>query len=251
MTGEYAIQAEGLAKRFGDVTAVEDVTFEIPTGTIYGFLGPNGAGKTTTMRMLVGLAKPTVGSAYIHGHPSSERRHIVEHVGYAPDTPPLYERLTAREQLSYVARIRGLDESTAAERIERQLDRFDLLSDADARIETYSTGMRQKTSLIQAILHRPEVVLLDEPTAGLDPRAATTVSETITELAADGTTVFLSTHILPAVDQIADEIGVLYDGRIVAEGTPQSLKNSAESDPQRSLTDAFLEITRTREQEAR
>jgi ABC-2 type transport system ATP-binding protein len=250
MTQTDAIRAESLTKRFGDVTAVDGVEFEIEPGTVYGFLGPNGAGKTTTMRMLVGLTAPTEGTSYVDGVPSMERRRIVERIGYAPDTPPLYERLTAREQLTYVAKIRGMEGDAAADRIERLLERFDLLDDANARIGTYSTGMRQKTSLIQTILHEPDVVLLDEPTAGLDPRAAMTVKETITELAAEGTTVFLSTHILPAVDEVADEIGVLYDGQIVAEGTPQSLKETAEAEQQRTLTDAFLDITETRAQEA-
>jgi len=238
-----AIEADGLAKRYDREVAVQGVDLSVPHGTVYGFLGPNGAGKTTTIRMLVTLLRPTSGTARIDGHSIEHRDRVAERVGYLPETPPLYEELTGREQLEYTAGLRDIPDEAAAERIGELLERFDLAGDADRRVSTYSTGMRGKVGIIQAILHDPAVLFLDEPTSGLDPRAARTVRETIADLAAGETTVFLSTHILPVVDELADTVGVLYDGRLVAEGSPEALKRRAGADEGRSLEDAFLAVT--------
>ncbi|WP_343124886.1 ABC transporter ATP-binding protein [Natrinema sp. CBA1119] len=161
-----------------------------------------------------------------------------------PRGPPVYDELTGREQLEYAAGLRDMPDAEASERIESLLERFDLLEDANKRIEDYSKGMRQKVGVIQAVLHEPEVAFLDEPTSGLDPRAARTMRDTIADLADREMTIFLSTHILPVVDELADEIGVLHDGKLVAEGDPETLKTRAETGDARSLEDAFLEITR-------
>ena len=238
-----AIAADGLTKRYGDETAVDGVDLSIPPGSIYGFLGPNGAGKTTTIRMLTTLTRPTAGSAAIAGAAIDERDRVTPRIGYLPEEPPLYDELTGREQLGYVAGLRDLSDASAAARIDDLLHRFDLADDADKRIAKYSKGMKQKTGLIQAMLHEPPVIFLDEPTSGLDPRAARTVRETIGELAADETTIFLSTHILPVVEELADTIGVLANGRLVAEGAPERLKGRAETGEGRSLEEAFLDVT--------
>jgi ABC-2 type transport system ATP-binding protein len=238
-----AIETAALRKEYDDEVAVEDLTMTIGRGTIYGFLGPNGAGKTTTMRMLTTLTRPTSGSAQVAGHPISDRDAVTPHIGYLPEEPPLYDELTGREQLEYFAGLRDLPPASASERIDALLDRFGLREDADKRIDAYSKGMRQKVGVIQAMLHEPDVVFLDEPTSGLDPRAARTMRDTIAELADREMTVFLSTHILPVVDELADVVGVLHDGRLVAEGTPDGLKRRAETGEQRSLEDAFLEVT--------
>jgi len=242
MPSTPAIESDALTKRFGDDVAVSGLDLEIRQGTVYGFLGPNGAGKTTTIGMLTTLLRPTSGSARIMGHDVADRDAVTPHVGYLPETPPVYDELTGREQLEYVAGLRDLPERRAAERIESLLDRFALADDADKRIGGYSKGMKQKTALVQAVLHEPEVLFLDEPTSGLDPRAARTVRDLIAELAAGETTVFLSTHILPVVDEVADAIGVMFEGELVAEGTPAELKQRAEGG-ERTLEDAFLDVT--------
>ncbi|UPM42243.1 ABC transporter ATP-binding protein [Halocatena salina] len=241
MSSPNAIDAEALTKQYGSTRAVDALDLSIPPGTVYGFLGPNGAGKTTTIRMLVTLLQPTGGTAAIDGQPITDRDRVVSRLGYLPESPPLYEELTGREQLEYIAGLRDMSDDHATERIDELLELFSLTSDANKRINTYSKGMKQKTGIIQAILHDPPVVFLDEPTSGLDPRAARTVRDTIADLAAGETTVFLSTHILPVVDEIADTVGVLYDGDLVAEGPPENLKQRVGSGG--SLEDAFLAVT--------
>jgi ABC-2 type transport system ATP-binding protein len=239
-----AIETDGLTKRYGETTAVSDLTMAVERGTVYGFLGPNGAGKTTTMRMLTTLTRPTAGTARVAGHSIDDRESVTPQIGYLPEDPPVYDELSGREQLEYAAGLRDMPEGAASERIESLLERFDLLDDANKRIEDYSKGMRQKIGVIQAVLHEPAVAFLDEPTSGLDPRAARTMRDTIADLADREMTIFLSTHILPVVDELADEIGVLHEGELVAEGDPEMLKTRAETGDARSLEDAFLEITR-------
>ena len=243
MNDAPAIKADGLSKHYGGERAVSDLHLSISQGTIYGFLGPNGAGKTTTIRMLTTLTKQTGGSAQIAGQPVSDRDAVVSHIGYLPEEPPLYDELTGREQLNYIAGLRDMSGAERDERIDELLDRFDLAGDANKRISAYSKGMKQKAGLIQALMHDPTVVFLDEPTSGLDPRAARTVRETIADLAAGETTVFLSTHILPVVEELADTVGVLYEGSLVAEGPPEALTERVETGEESSLEDVFLEVT--------
>jgi len=237
-----AIETDSLAKRYGDTVALAGLDLTIPQGSVYGFLGPNGAGKTTTMRILATLTKPTSGAAWVMGDPVTDRPAVVEHIGYMPETPPVYDELTAREQLTYLADLRDLP-TGERERIDPLLERFDLSGAADDPIRTYSKGMRQKTALAGTVLQDPDVVFLDEPTSGLDPRAARTVRDLIAELADEGRTVFLSTHILPVVEELADTIGMLHDGRLVAEGAPTDLKRRAETGEERTLEDVFLDVT--------
>jgi len=249
-TGDIAIQATDLRKTYGSEVALGGVSLSIPTGTVYGFLGPNGAGKTTTMRLLTGLSRPTSGTVSIRGVAVDDRRDIASLVGYLPETPPLYEEFSAREQLEYVADLRDIPRSTARDRIDEYLEQFELVDDADRRISGYSKGMKQKTAFIQSVIHDPDVLFLDEPTSGLDPRAARRIRDSITEFADAGTTVFLSTHILPVVEAVADEVGVLFDGHLVAEGTPAELQSRAETGEGGTLEDAFLAVTRESSPEA-
>jgi len=245
-----AIEMEALTKQYGETTAVSNLTTTVAEGSVYGFLGPNGAGKTTTMRMLATLTRPTSGTARVAGQSITDRESVTPHIGYLPEDPPIYDELTGREQLRYVAGLRELPEAASSERIEAMLERFDLREDANKRIGDYSKGMRQKVGVIQAVLHDPAVAFLDEPTSGLDPRAARTMRDTIAELSDRDMTIFLSTHILPVVDELADTIGVLHDGELVAEGDPETLKSRAEAGEHASLEDAFLAVTQNREAEA-
>lgn len=239
---DLAIRTSGLTKRYGDTAAVDGLQLRVPDGEVYGFLGPNGAGKTTTMRLLTGLVSPDDGEVFVADRRVSDTDSVVDTVGYAPSEPPVYDLLTGREQLYYVARLRGLGE-TGTDRIDRLLERFDLADAADDRIETYSRGMRQKIGVIQAVLHRPSVLLLDEPTSGLDPQSSREMRRLLREVAGDGQTVFLSTHVLSVVDDLADTVGVLYDGRLVAEDSPERLKRERSADGSETLEDAFIEVT--------
>ncbi len=239
-----AIEARGLTKRFGDdVLAVDGLDLTVERGSVFGFLGPNGAGKSTTMRMLTTLLPPTAGTATILGIPISERERVTPHIGYLPETPPLYDELTGREQLSYAAFLRDVPGDVAADRIDDWLPRLDLEDAADRQISTYSKGMRQKLGLIQTVVHDPEVLFLDEPTSGLDPRAARTVLDVLSALADRETTVFLSTHILLVVEELADTVGVLHHGRLVAEGAPGTLAERAQAGRERTLEQVFLRLT--------
>jgi len=243
----HAIIADGLTKEYGNERAVDDLSLSIPQGAVYGFLGPNGAGKTTTMRMLVALTEPTAGTARVAGVPVTDRPRLTQRIGYLPAEPPVFDELTAWEHLRHVARLHGIPDGEADSRIEALLDRFDLLADAGERIETYSTGMVKKVGIIAALFHDPDVVFLDEPTSGLDPRAARTVRDTIADLVTREMTVFLSTHILPIVDDLADTIGVINDGTLVAEASPAELKARADESP--DLESAFLAVTAERDTE--
>jgi ABC-2 type transport system ATP-binding protein len=246
---EPAIETRALSKRYGSTTAVRSLDLEVPTGVVYGFLGPNGAGKTTTMRMLTGLVEPTEGRGTVAGTVIERRRDLIDHIGLLPEEPPLYNELTGREQLQFAADLRDIPWSEVRDRAVGICEDLGLAADLDRRIDGYSKGMRQKTAFAQAVMHDPEVVFLDEPTSGLDPRAAKTLRELIVDLASGNTTVFLSTHILPVVEEIADRVGVLYDGRLVAEGSPDGLVDrTAEGDADADLEDAFLELTDERAQ---
>ena len=240
---DLAIRTNELTKSFGDHVAVDHLNLAIPQVHVYGFLEPNGAGKTTAMRMLTTLLPPTEGTATVMGTPLTDREAVTRHIGYLPEDPPVYEELTGLEQLSYAAFLHDIPDEVGTGRIKDLLFRFDMTDYADRRISTYSKGMRQKIGLIQALLHEPAVVFLDEPTSGLDPRAARTVLDVIEELVDEETTVFLSTHILSVVDELADTIGVLHEGRLVAEGSPDDLKHRAETGEERTLEQAFLEVT--------
>ncbi|WP_114575978.1 ABC transporter ATP-binding protein [Saliphagus sp. LR7] len=240
-----AVVADGLTKRYGDTAVVEDLYLGIEAGTVYGLLGPNGAGKTTTIRMLTGLAPPTDGSARVAGVPVSDRETLVSQIGYLPESTPIRGQFTGREQLAHHGRLRGMESREIDGRTEALLERL-ALDSADDRVVTYSKGMRRKVGLIQAIMHEPSVVFLDEPTAGLDPRATRTVREVVTELADGGTTVCLSTHILPVVEAVADRVGICHEGELVAEGPSKELAERP-GDTDRTLEDAFLRLTSERD----
>jgi ABC-2 type transport system ATP-binding protein len=243
MAPEPAIRTENLRKEYNETVALDGLSLTVDQGSVYGFLGPNGAGKTTTMRILTCLLQPTSGEAWVAGHPIENRSSVTDRIGYLPEEPPVYDELTGREQLQFWAGVKGLDRDVAVERVEASLEKFGLREDADRQVDVYSKGMRQKLGLAQTLLHEPSVLFLDEPTSGLDPQAMQTVRNILRDLVADGTAVFLSTHILPVVDQLADRVGVLYRGTLVAETSPMDLKADVKSTTDPTLEEAFIELT--------
>ncbi len=219
------IEVQHLTKRYGRVTAVDDLTFRVERGEILGFLGPNGAGKTTTMRILTGYMPATEGRAVVAGFDVFEQPiEAKRRTGYLPETPPLYPEMTVREYLQFVARIktRGLSASDRRARVEESMRRARVDDMASRHCGRLSKGYRQRVGLAQAILHNPEVLILDEPTAGLDPKQIIETRQLIKELA--GThTIVLSTHILPEVSQTCDRVVIINKGRVVAVDSPANL----------------------------
>ncbi len=218
------IETRGLTKRYGPVTAVEDLTLTITSGEVYGLLGPNGSGKTTTILMLLGLTEPTSGEVRVLGEdPSRNPLAVKRRVGYLPDSVGFYDDLTARENLRYTAQLNGLPQVEAERRIAEVLERMGLVGRADDRVGTYSRGMRQRLGLADVLLKRPQVAILDEPTMGLDPEGAMEFLEMIRGLKADGLTVLLASHLLHQVQAVCDRVGLFANGRKVLEGTVDGL----------------------------
>jgi len=216
------INTNGLARRFGDVTAVEDLHLEVEKGEVFGFLGPNGAGKTTTIRMLAALIAPTSGEATVAGlRIGQENREIRQHVGVLTETPGLYKRLSAIDNLLFFAKLYGVSEPQ--KQAERYLRLFELWDRRDDLAGTLSKGMRQKLAIARAMLHEPQILFLDEPTAGLDPEAAKVVRNLIETLRTRERTIFLCTHNLDEADRLCDRVA-LFNTRLVAVGRPQELK---------------------------
>ena len=217
------IEVQNVTKHYGPVAAVSDVSFRVEKGQILGFLGPNGAGKTTTMRVLTGCVPPTGGTAKIAGFDViDEPIEAKRRTGYLPETPPLYPDMTVREYLTFCARINGLPSSERKRRIDDAMARTSVGDMADRHCAKLSKGYRQRVGLAQAILHNPDVLVLDEPTAGLDPKQIIETRELIKALAGDHT-IILSTHILPEVSQTCERVVIINRGKVVAEDTPENL----------------------------
>jgi len=217
------IEVEGVTKDYGPFTAVSDLSFSVEAGEILGFLGPNGAGKTTTMRVLTGFFPPSAGCARVAGHDVvAEPLAAKAKIGYLPETPPLYPEMSVVDYVHFVARIKGVPSGERAEKVDRALERCSLTEVRDKLCAKLSKGFRQRVGLAQALVHDPEVLILDEPTAGLDPQQIGETRELIKTLGGDHT-VILSTHILPEVSMTCDRVVIINRGRLVAHGTPQSL----------------------------
>ncbi|MCU0313208.1 MAG: ATP-binding cassette domain-containing protein [Solirubrobacteraceae bacterium] len=220
-----AIVVEGLARAYGGLRAVDGVDLTVAEGEIYGFLGPNGAGKSTTVRILTTLLRPTAGRALVAGHDVEREAAAVRRViGVALQEAALDPLMTGRELLQLQGALHGLRRGAARERGEALLDRVALQDAADRRLGTYSGGMRRRLDLAMALVHEPRVLFLDEPTTGLDPSSRATLWDEVRRLNDDGTTVFLTTQYLEEAEQLADRVGIIDQGRIVAEGTPDELK---------------------------
>jgi len=237
------IRVSNLVKTFGDFVAVNNISFEIPQGEIFAFLGPNGAGKTTTIRMLTGLLRPSAGSIRLCGFDlATEPLKAKAATGYVPDRPELFPSLSGRETLRLVAGLHGLGRDAARRRGDGLLEAFGLLPFADENVQGYSHGMRQKLALSCALLPQPPLLILDEPMVGLDPQGGRQVKDLLRRLAQRGLTVFLSIHTLEVAEQLCDRLGVLQNGRLLAEGSPQDLRQRAGAEG-KDLEESFLRLT--------
>lgn len=232
------IRARQIEKRYGAFQAVHPMDLEVAAGEVFGFLGLNGAGKTTTLRMLGGVLPPTAGDIWIDGlnlqdEPVEARRRM----GFIPDRPYLYDKLTAREFLRFLGEIYGVTGARLDQRTEEVLRLQDLHEQADALVESFSHGMKQRLTLAGALLHEPRLLIVDEPMVGLDPRGARLIKGVFRDLAAQGRTVFLSTHTLDVAQEVCDRLAIVHKGRIATMGT------MAEVCAGRRLEDVFLQIT--------
>ena len=238
------IQAENLTRYFGSQAAVQDLNLTLEQGELFGFLGPNGAGKTTTIRMIIGLLCPTAGTVSVLGHDVRKEPLAVKRVvGYLAQTPFLYDRLTGREFLRFMGGLHGLGDEKTEIRTDRLLALMDLTDKADQLIESYSGGMRHKLGLCGAMLHEPAVLVLDEPLRGLDPHSARRTKGLLQDLCRQGSTVFLSTHVLEVAERLCDRVGILDQGRLIALGSMEALRTQAQSDAGSTLEDLFLNLT--------
>ncbi len=237
------LELNGIVKRYGDFVAVDGLDLRVPRGEIFGFLGPNGAGKTTTIRMVAGVLEPTEGSVMIGGYDLAT--HPVEaksRIGYIPDRPFLYEKLSGGEFLRFVAGLWGKDEPASEDRADGLLEIFNLLEWKNELIETYSHGMRQKLLITSALIHQPELIVVDEPMVGLDPRSARILKDLFRVYVERGGTVFLSSHTLEVVEAVCDRIAILKEGAIIAQGTMDDLRTQVDSGGA-DLEEIFLKVT--------
>jgi ABC-2 type transport system ATP-binding protein len=223
------IEIEQVTRRYGKKTAVDCLSLSVCPGEVFAFQGPNGAGKTTTIKMMVGLLQPGSGTIRICGHDVvRQHRRANLRVGYVPDQPHLYDKLSGRETLEFIAQMYGLSQAEVEKNVAQQIATFELADFVDQLTENYSHGMKQRTVFAAALVHRPQVLILDEPMVGLDPRSMRLVKDLLREQAAAGVTVFMSTHTLAMAEEIADRIGIVDHGRMQFLGTVAQLRDKLE-----------------------
>jgi ABC-2 type transport system ATP-binding protein len=234
------IEIRGVSKVFGTKRAVDRLDLRVRAGELFAFLGPNGAGKTTTIKMVCGLLTPNSGVVRVGGFPanSQEARQLL---AYVPDQPYLYEKLTGREFLRFVVEMYGLDRRSAAARIAELIETFEMAEFVDELCENYSQGMKQRVVFAAALVHDPKVLIVDEPLVGLDPRSARIVKDLFVSQARSGVAVLMSTHLLSIAEELADTIGIVDRGRMLAEGTLAELRERLQSHS--PLEDLFLKLT--------
>ena len=238
------IQLKELTKKFGDVTAVDRISLEVKSGELFGFLGPNGAGKTTTIKMMAGLFAPTSGSISINGFDVQRNpKEAKMEMGYIPDQPFLYEKLTGREFLYFSAGLYKMSHASATEGIRELADVFEIGDWIDRRTEYYSQGMRQRLVIVAALLHRPKVIIIDEPMVGLDPRGTLTVKKVLKQQAREGSAIFMSTHSLPIAEELCDRVGIIKNSRLVFEDSAEAFQCFKGGYDGR-FESVFLELTR-------
>lgn len=236
------IELNHVSKKYGNKLAVNDLHLTIGKGELFAFLGPNGAGKTTTIKMLCGLLFPTTGSIRIAGFDlETQGEEARQRISFVPDTPYLYEKLTGREVLQFIADMYRMSDSKAEARIDEMIELFNLYSFVDDLTQNYSHGMRQRTVFAAALLHEPEVLIVDEPTVGLDPRSIRLLKDVLRNETKRSATVFLSTHSLDIAQELSDRIGVIHQGKLIGCGTLDELRDHA--DMYGNLEDVFLKLT--------
>lgn len=236
------IRTTGLTKYFGETTAVSNLNLEISKGELFAFIGPNGAGKSTTIKMMVGLLQPTQGAALIGGY--NIQKYPVEAkklIGYIPDFPYIYGKLTGREFLQFVGRIYKISSDNMEDSIEYQLDLFGLRERSEELIKNYSHGYRQRLVFASAFIHNPRVLIIDEPMVGLDPRTARLIKDILKDRCRQGVTVFMSTHTLAVAEEIADRVGIIHEGELIACGNLAELREA--SGIKGRLEEVFLRLT--------
>jgi ABC-2 type transport system ATP-binding protein len=239
------IRTERLTKRYGEKPALTDLDLEVRPGEILGFLGPNGAGKSTTVKILAGLLRPTSGRAFVGGFDVVDRPlDAKRRLGFVPETPKLYESLSADAFLDVIGALHHLDPAIAGKRRTDLLELFDLADVRHQRLREFSKGMRQKVVIAAALLHQPDVLILDEPFDGLDANTALVMKTLLKEMAAKGTTILFSSHILDVVDRICSRIVIIHHGRQVAEGTADEIRRQTRC---ATLEEAFAQLTDVRE----
>jgi ABC-2 type transport system ATP-binding protein len=243
------IQLINLTKHFGKVAAVDGINLEVPAGQIFGFLGPNGAGKTTTIRVMMGILKATSGQVLLDGHDVvTDAQKAKTIAGFIPDRPFLYEKLSACEFLEFVGKLHGIEVSRLKSRIAELLEQLELTPWRDELIESYSHGMKQRLVICASLVHKPRILIVDEPMVGMDPKGARTLKDLFSELARNGTTIFMSTHSIGVAEEICHRIGIIQKGRLIACGTMTELHRQGAGN-NGNLESVFLELTREQEGE--
>jgi ABC-2 type transport system ATP-binding protein len=242
-----AIELKNLTKKYGSLTAVNNLNLEIENGEIFGFLGPNGAGKTTTIKLLTGLLKPTSGTVEILGFDiQANPIEAKSHIGLIPDEPNIYEKLTGREFLRFMGNIFKVENTVIIKKTAELLKIFDLQDRADELIQVYSHGMKQKIAIAGALIHSPKIIIFDEPTIGLDPKSARTIKDILKYRAESGDCIFMSTHILEIAERMCDRIGIINNGNLIAIGNMDELRHLSKSSKY-NLEEIFLELTNAEE----
>jgi ABC-2 type transport system ATP-binding protein len=238
------IHLRGLAKRYGAFTAVHGLDLTVPAGELFGFLGPNGAGKTTTMKMIAGILRPSAGTVRVAGRDlATDPLGARQQLGFIPDRPFIYEKLTGMEFIRFVAGLYGERGAGVETRGRELLALFDLDAWAHELVESYSHGMRQKLIIASAFVHRPKVIVVDEPMVGLDPKSARVLKDLFREYTRRGHTIMMSTHTLETVEGMCDRVGIMQRGRLVACGTMDELRSGHGSTDDEALEDIFLKLT--------
>jgi ABC-2 type transport system ATP-binding protein len=237
------IEVSEVTKQFGSVPALAGLSFRVMPGEIYGLLGPNGAGKTTTIKAIIGLVEPTSGKVTVDGlDPTKYPIEVKSKIGYVAESPVLYESLSTRDFLEFVASIRRIDQASLNRRVTQLGEAFDMAKYFDAPIATLSTGMKQKVALISSLIHQPPVLLLDEPLSGLDAKSSRIVKDLLSFHAKKGGAVLFSTHIMEVAERVCTRIGIIYQGKIIAEGTLEQIKSKIGSKSE-TLEEVFLKLT--------
>jgi ABC-2 type transport system ATP-binding protein len=238
------IQLQKVTKKFGTFTAVDNLTLNVPKGEFFGFLGPNGAGKTTTIKMIVGLFAPTSGSILVNGYDIVKQpMEAKQSIGYVPDIPFLYEKLSGREFLYFIGGLFKIPKSALHDRVAELIGHFEIGNWIDKRTEDYSQGMKQRITIAAALLHHPKVIIIDEPMIGLDPRSAKIVRDTLRTQSQNGISILMSTHSLPVAEELCDRIGIINNGTLVFCDTREQLQlDKAQHDGK--FESVFLEVTK-------